>query len=52
MDDLDWCRSRRDALLEELFKEATTLEPTKHGVHNGRVDALRVFDKRIAELEV
>lgn len=46
-----WLRARRRALLEALGTEATHLGGD-HCLHTARVDALLIFDKAIAELEL
>jgi hypothetical protein len=53
MANLAWCRARRQQLLDTLGREAAQplSRPTDHGVHKTRVDALAIFDRRIAELE-
>ena len=48
---LAWLRARRDALLRALWLEQTQLQAPDHGCHGARVDALAIFDRRIAELE-
>ncbi len=53
MADLVWCRARRTQLLERLFSMGATPahKPIDRELYNARVDALRIFDQRIAELE-
>jgi hypothetical protein len=48
---LPWLRARRGALLRALWLAGTQLQVSDHGLHQARVDALAVFDRRIAELE-
>jgi hypothetical protein len=49
---LPWLRGRRRALLRSIWLEGTQLQVADHGLHAARVDALAIFDQRIAELEV
>lgn len=53
MDDLAWLKERRQQLLDQLLKEAGHLTLSEHEclTHMARVDALKVFDQRIAELD-
>jgi hypothetical protein len=48
---LPWLRARRDAILRALWLAGTQLHVADNGLHTARVDALAVFDRRIAELE-
>ncbi len=48
---LPWLKARRGAILRALWLAGTQLQVSDHGLHVARVDALEVFDRRIAELE-
>ena len=48
---LPWLRARRGAILRALWLAGTRLQVSDHGLHVARVDALAIFDQRIAELE-
>ncbi len=48
---LPWLRARRHAILRALWLAGTQLQVSDHGLHAARVDALAIFDRRIAELE-
>ena len=53
MSNLAWLKERRQQLLDELLEDATHLVAEHDcGEHGARVDALRIFDQRIAELEL
>jgi hypothetical protein len=53
MANLVWLRARRRVLLGALHRMGAEplTRPMDHGLLNARVDALRVFDQRITELE-
>jgi len=48
---LPWLRFRQRSLLRALWLASTQLRVSDDKLHQARVDALRIFDQRIAELE-
>jgi hypothetical protein len=46
-----WLVARRAQLTAALFHEGAHLVPSDHGLRKARVDALRVFDQALAELD-